>query len=60
MKDYWLIEARRGHCAFMIGKFYIIHGGINATGYLNNMYALNISNLIWIFKWILKRLKNEI
>ena len=43
-----IAEARRNHCAVIVGKFMFITGGVNSYGkYLKDIVSLNLESLKW-------------
>ncbi len=43
-----IAEARRNHCAAILGRFLFVLGGINSYGkYLNDVYSLNLETYKW-------------
>jgi len=40
-----VVSSRRNHVSWIVGKHFIIHGGINEHGeYLDDIFALNLPN----------------
>ena len=48
IKTSGVIETRRYHCAAMVGKHMLVHGGLNAQSHLlGDLHALNLETAQW-------------